>query len=174
MIEAALAYAEMDWPVFPVWNPSQDGGCACPKGLDCPSPAKHPLGDLVPRGVKNATTDPDTIRNWWTRRPEANIGLATGKPSGLIVLDVDPDKGGFEALSALIRRYGPLPETFVVYTGGGGLHFYFNHPGGHVPNSSGTVGPGLDIRGDGGYVLLPPSVHATRRDYGWQGAWDDE
>ena len=172
MLEAALYYASLGWPVFPVWGSTEEGGCACPKGLDCSNPAKHPLGDLVPRGVKDATTDLDIIRAWWTRCPEANIGLATGKGSGLIVLDVDPDKGGFETLSALIRRHGPLPETFVVHTGGGGLHFYFRHPGGKVSNSSGMIGPGLDIRGDGGYVLLPPSVHATSRDYAWQGAWD--
>src|SRR5215207_5818876 len=148
MLEVALYYASLGWPVFPVWGSTEEGGCACRKGLDCPRPAKHPLGDLVPRGVKDATIDPDTIREWWTRRPKANIGLATGERSGLIVLDVDPDKGGFEALSALIRRHGPLPETFVVHTGGGGLHIYFSHPGVHVPNSSGMIGPGLDIRGD--------------------------
>ena len=93
MLEAALGYARHHWPVFPVWHPTEGGGCACPKGLDCPSPAKHPMGDLVPRGLKHATTDPDVIRAWWTRRPRANNGVPTGRRSGIVVVDIDLDKG---------------------------------------------------------------------------------
>jgi hypothetical protein len=73
-----------------------------------------------------------------------------------------------------MERYGILPETRVVHTGGGGLHFYFEHPGFHTPNSVSELGPGLDLRGDGGYVLLPPSVHATSRIYSWLETWDGE
>ena len=87
---------------------------------------------------------------------------------------LDPDKGGFHSLLDLMERYGILPETSVVHTGGGGLHFYFEHPGFHTPNSVSELGPGLDLRGDGGYVLLPPSVHATSRIYSWQETWDGE
>lgn len=171
---AAAEYARMGLLVFPVWNPTEDGGCACPKGMDCSNPGKHPMGDLVPRGLKDATSDLETIKAWWSRRPRANIGTPTGRAAGMVVLDVDPDKGGFKTLSALIRRHSPLPETPTVHTGGGGLHFYLRHPGGRVSNSAGKLGPGLDIRGDGGYVLLPPSVHATSRSYAWQGDWHDE
>jgi hypothetical protein len=91
-----------------------------------------------------------------------------------VVLDVDPEKGGFDSLLALVRRYDVLPETRVVHTGGDGLHFYFEHPGIHTRSSAGKLGPGLDFRGDGGYVLLPPSVHAKNRTYTWQGAWHGE
>jgi putative DNA primase/helicase len=172
--EAALMYAGNDIPIFPVWNPTENGGCACPEGLDCSRAAKHPIGFLAPQGLRDATTDPDQIREWWGQCPAANIGMPTGAWSGVVVLDVDPEKGGFQSLLALVRRYGILPQTRVVHTGSGGLHFYFAHRGIHTRNSAGKLGPGLDLRGDGGYVLLPPSVHATSRAYAWQGAWDGE
>ena len=174
MLEAALGYARRGWPVFPVWPPAEDGGCACHKGLDCPSPAKHPMGDFVPGGVTNATTDPDVIRAWWSRRPRANIGMATGRRSGIVVVDVDLDKGGFETLAALIQQYEEWPTTPAVRTGGGGLHVFFRSPEDtEIRNDAGKkLGPGLDIRGKGGYVLLPPSTHATRRVYEWEGGED--
>ncbi len=170
MLDAALGYARRGWPVFPIWHPTEDGGCACSKGLDCPSPAKHPMSDLVPRGLKHATTDPDLIRAWWTRRPQANIGMATGRRSGVVVVDVDLDKGGFETLAALIHHHEEWPITPAVKTGGGGLHFFFCYPeGAKIRNDAGKkLGPGLDVRGEGGYVLLPPSTHATRRVYEWE------
>ena len=171
LLEAALGYARRGWPVFPVWHPTEDGGCACPKGLDCSSPAKHPMGDLVSKGLKNATTDPDVVRAWWTRRPRANIGMATGRRSGVLVVDIDLDKGGFETLAALIHRHEEWPEAPAVRTGGGGLHFFYQNPkGAEIRNdASRKLGPGIDVRGEGGYVLLPPSTHATRRVYEWEG-----
>jgi hypothetical protein len=81
----------------------------------------------------------------------------------MVVLDVDPEKGGFESLLALIQRYGVLPWTRVLHTEGE-LAFYFEHPGIHTRSSGGKMGPGLDFHGDGGSVLLPPSVHATSRE----------
>lgn len=173
MMEAALHYARNDIPIFPAWNPTENGGCACPKGLDCSRPAKHPIGLLVPQGLRDATTDPDQIREWWGQYPEANIGMPTGKWTGIVVLDVDPEKGGFESLLALARRYGVLPWTRVAHTGGG-LALYFEHPGIHTRSSVGKMGPGLDFHGDGGSVLLPPSVHAKSRTYARQGAWYGE
>ncbi len=174
MMQAALGCVRRGWPVFPVWYPTENGGCACPKGLDCPSPAKHPMGDLVPRGLKNATTDPEAVRAWWTRRPQANIGVPTGRRSGVVVVDVDLCTGGFESLAALIHHHGEWPKTPGVRTGGGGLHFFFRYPGGaEIRNDAGKkLGPGLDVRGEGGYVLLPPSTHATRRVYEWEGGED--
>jgi hypothetical protein len=117
LMEAALLYAGNDVPVFPLWNPTENGGCSCPKGLDCSRPAKHPVGPLVPHGLHDATTDPDQIREWWGQYPEANIGMPTGKWTGVVVLDVDPEKGGFESFLALVRRYGILPKSRVVHTG---------------------------------------------------------
>ena len=168
--DAALMYARSGVPVFPVWGPTEDGGCACPRGLDCSQPAKHPMGDLATRGFKDATTDLGVVRDWWTRRPKANIGMPTGRRTGLFVVDVDFDRGGFETLAALIHRHKEWPDPPTVRTGGGGLHFFFSYPTGvEIRNSTGKLGPGIDVRGEGGYVLLPPSVHATRRVYEWAG-----
>jgi hypothetical protein len=168
LTEAAVHYARHNIPVFPVWNPTENGGCACPKSLDCSRPAKHPVGPLASHGLQEATTDLDRIRRWWGQYPEANIGMPTGAWTGVVVLEADPEQGGFQSLLALVRRYGVLPQTRVVHTGGE-LHFYFEHPGFYTRNSAGKLGPGLDFRGDGDFVLLPPSVHATSRTYVGQG-----
>ena len=98
------------------------------------------------------------------------MGMATGRRSGVVVVDIDLDKGGFETLAALIHRHEEWPKTPAVRTGGGGLHFFFSYPeGAMIHNDAGNkLGPGLDVRGEGGYVLLPPSTHATRRVYEWE------
>jgi DNA-binding transcriptional ArsR family regulator len=103
-----------------------------------------------------ATTDPGRIRRWWSRWPETNIGIPTGERSGLLVLDIDDH--GFTSLDALEEEHGPLPETLTVRTGGGGMHLYLKYPpGSGIRNSAGKVGLGLDVRGEGGYVVAPPS-----------------
>jgi hypothetical protein len=99
--------------------------------------------------------------------PQANVAVATGALAGLVVLDVDPRHEGDGTLADLIAKHGTLPHTPCAWTGGGGLHYYFAHPGSNVPNSAGRLGPGLDVRGDGGYVVAPPSVHATGTAYEW-------
>ena len=120
-----------------------------------------------------ATADPAEVDGlpWST---DSNIGVATGAGSGVFVLDVDPAKGGADSLAALIAEHGPLPSTWVVATGGGGEHYYFRHPGGAVKNRQNRPGRGLDIRGDGGYAVAPPSVHPdTGRRYCWAVAPDE-
>lgn len=117
------------------------------------------------RGCLDATRDERVITGWWGPVPRANIGIATGNPSGTFVLDVDPRHGGDEALADLERHHGALPETVMSFTGGG-RHLLFRHVAG-IRNSSGKLGPGLDIRGDGGYVVAPPSVHESGRLYSW-------
>jgi putative DNA primase/helicase len=111
----------------------------------------------------------DTIRGWWSRFPDANIALPTGSVSGLFVLDVDPRHGGAESLAALESRFGPFPATLESQTGGGGRHFFFALAEGQViRNSAGKLGPGLDVRGEGGYVVLPPSIHPEmQKPYAW-------
>lgn len=104
------------------------------------------------------------IRRWLRRWPQANLAIVTGAVSDLVVLDVDPMHGGDDSLAALERRFGKLPETVEVLTGGGGRHVWFRHPGGFFPNRVG-IRPGLDIRGDGGYVVVPPSLHPSGRRY---------
>jgi bifunctional DNA primase/polymerase-like protein/AAA domain-containing protein len=161
MLDAALTYAEHGVPVFPVWW-AVESRCACGKP-DCASPAKHPIGAVVPHGVLDATTDVNTIREWWTRYPAANIGTPTTWCS---VLDVDPRHGGDAALRELERQHGALPETPQILTGGGGRHIYFRPVAGLAP-SAGRVGPGIDVRsGAGAYVLMPPSAHVSGGTYG--------
>ena len=162
-LTAALRYAARGWRVFPV-HAMGAGRCSCGKVV-CPSPGKHPR---TPNGVKDATTDPATVRQWWQQWPAANVAIATG--AGLMVLDIDPDKGGDESLEDL-QRVGRLPETLEVMTGGGGRHYYLETREA-VSNSASKLGPGLDIRGAGGYVVAPPSNHASGGRYEWEGLTD--
>jgi hypothetical protein len=164
---AALAYAHRGLAVIPLHSiTSAAGKCSCGK-LKCSSPGKHPLTE---HGLRDASKDEKQITEWWTRWPAANIGIATGAVSGIVVLDIDPRHGGNESLGDLQLANGPLPKTPIVITGSGGKHLYFRHPGGHVPNSSGAIGPGIDVRGDGGYVVAPPSNHVSGNSYAWQPA----
>jgi hypothetical protein len=107
------------------------------------------------------------VAGWFERWPDANVGIVTGRVSGLVVVDVDPRHGGGAALRALERAHGALPPTVESATGGGGRHLYFAHPGGRVRNRVGLV-PGIDLRGDGGVVVAPPSVHPSGRRYRWK------
>jgi len=142
MLDAALGHAEAKRRVFP-----------------CRERSKEPR---VRHGCLDATTDPERIARWplWE---SSNLAIATG--DGLLVLDVDGELGA-ESLRELERRYHPLPTTPSVVTGSGGQHFYFacDEP---VRNSAGTIAPGLDVRGQGGYVVAPPSVHPNGRAYVW-------
>lgn len=142
----AQRYARRGKPPFPVQ----------PRG-------KSPL---TPNGLLDATRDLSTIAGWWERWPDANVAIRTGAPSGIVVLDVDPPAGA-DTLRELERTYGALPITTSVKTPRGGSHIYFQHPGREVRNSAGQVGPGLDVRGDGGYVLAPPSIGENGRPYEW-------
>src|SRR5262249_22810872 len=129
-------------------------------------PGKHPIGTLVPRGVKDATTDPDTILRWWAECPSANVGIATGALSGFIGLDVDPRHRGDESLAALEREHGKLPATVEAGTAGGGRHLLFAHSGVPIRNRV-NLARGLDVRADGGYIVAPPSQHASGEAYAW-------
>jgi hypothetical protein len=103
---------------------------------------------------------------WFGAQPDANVGIVTGAVSGLLVLDVDPRHGGEESLQRLQAEHGALPPTPEVITGGGGRHLYFAHPGGSVRNRVALM-PGIDVRGDGGLVVAPPSRHPSGRRYAW-------
>jgi hypothetical protein len=159
MLDAALEYARREIPIFPVWWVAKDG-CGC--GPRCEDkPGKHPIGDLVPHGVKDATTDVAKISAWWTRFPKANLATPT---SWCAVLDVDPRHGGDATLAELERQHGPLPDTAEVLTGGAGRHLYFAAVPGLAPRNG--IAPGLDMKsGAGAYVLLPPSSHVSGGTY---------
>lgn len=123
---------------------------------------KRPLLPWEPYRHRRAR--PGELVAWRRRWPEANVGIVTGAVSGLVVLDIDPDKGGEASLAELEARFGPLPATLAVRTGGGGRHLWFRHPGEPVPCAVG-LRPGIDVRGDGGYVVAPPSIHPSGRPY---------
>ncbi len=129
-------------------------------GSKCPIKGSH--------GLRDATDDPDTTRVRWQRTPQTNIGAATGSRSGFWVLDVDlPD--GPDSLGALEAEHDPLPITIEASTPRGGRHLYWiwSADGPEIRNSAGRIGTGLDVRGEGGSIILPPSVLADGRRYRW-------
>ncbi len=155
MLDAALAYARHGIPVLPLHAPALGGRCSCGRAT-CERPGKHPR---LRHGLTEASTDPLTIEAWWARWPEANIGLRTG--TAMDVADVDSAEG-WHGLRHLLG--GELPPGPQVRTGGGGWHFWFR------PSGRGNrvrVVPGLDWRGLGGYVVAPPSRHASGSTYDW-------
>lgn len=119
----------------------------------------------TPNGCKNASTDPDMIRHWWGLEPCYNVAVATGSVSKIFAVDVD----GLDAEVALRKleaEHGALPPTVETITARG-RHLYFQMPDAPVRNSAGKIAPGIDVRGDGGYVLAPPSIHPSGRAYAW-------
>lgn len=137
--KAALAWATACFPVFP---------CGANKA------------PLTPRGFHDATTDAGIVQAWWAMYPGALIGVPTGPVSGLLALDLDV-KRGVDGIAAfeLVRGNRILPRCPVVRTRSSGLHLFFRHPGERaVKNSAGRIGPGIDVRAGGGYVIVPPSL----------------
>ena len=149
LLRAALDYAAAGWAIFPL-QPRD----------------KKPL---TSNGFKAATTDPKIIREWWAKTPDANIGLDCGK-SGLVVIDLDKrgDRDGFAEWADLVARQHLPTETYTSLTGGGGRHLLFRAPAGvEIKNSAGKLAPGIDVRGVGGYIVLPPSIHPSGKPYEW-------
>lgn len=121
---------------------------------------------LTARGCLDATTEAGRIDSWWAVWPNANLAVATGAASGVFVIDVDDDEGE-ASLRRLEDEHGALPATVEVITGRG-RHLYFRVPGkGQIRNSAGKLGEGLDVRGEHGYVMVPPSIHPSGRPYRW-------
>ncbi len=147
-LEAALDGLARGWSVVPI----RPGG-------------KHPL--LRWEVFQARLPTEAEVREWYGRWPEAGVGVVTGRVSGLVVVDVDSAHGGEASLAGLLARYGPLPETAEAATGGGGRHLYFRHPGNELRSRIG-MRPGLDLRGDGGLVVAPPSRHPSGRRYAWR------
>jgi hypothetical protein len=116
------------------------------------------------RGLYEATSNTATLRRWFTGAHPYNIGVRTGVPSGVFVLDIDGERG-FSSLAKLVELHGLLPSTLVSTTGKG-RHYWFvaRSP---IPCSVGKIAPGIDIRGDGGYVVAPPSIHPNGAIYRW-------
>ena len=142
-MEAAVAYVGRGLPVFPVRG-------------------KVPL---TPHGFHDASTDTEAVLTWWQRWPDANVGVPTGHVSGVDVLDVDTQHGGARTLAQLERERGKLPPTIEVLTPSGGRHYWFAHTGRALKSGAGVLGPGLDTRGEGGYIVVPPSIGDNGRLY---------
>jgi len=131
-------------------------------GIDgLPLVGKTPLGALVPHGKDDASHDPEQVRDWWAQCPDSNIGLRP--PVGVVILDVDPRNGGASALVELTRPHGGLTPTWTAWTGGGGLHAWYRAPGPYKA----TLCRGVDLKGHGGYVVAPPSLHPNGKRYVW-------
>lgn len=152
---AALAYHRHGWAIIP----------AAPR-------SKRPI--VRWQIYQDGMPGEKAVRKWFARWPDANLSVVTGANSGIVVLDVDPAHGGASSLSKMEDRHGALPETVESRTGGGGRHIYFAHPGFEVRNRAGLA-PGLDLRGDGGVIIVPPSIHPNGKPYMWcQGHAPDE
>lgn len=169
LLDAALALARCGISVFPLHYPVDRGGqllCSC-GNRTCKDAGKHPYARLAPQGLKNATTDRRTVEGWWRPGTPYNVAARTGAVSGLVVVDIDPRHDGDKSLVKLEERHGPLPPTWRSITGSGGEHIFFQHPGYSVRNAVGTIAPGIDLRGEGGYIVTPPSRHICGRNYAW-------
>ncbi|WP_338652695.1 bifunctional DNA primase/polymerase [Sporosarcina psychrophila] len=165
MMQSALVYAtKLEWQVFPLhWI--ENGQCSCKGKTENCKPGKHPL---TKNGFKDATLDKSAIKKWWTKWPQANIGIACGEISGIFVLDVDVNKkvDGHETLRDLENSFEGIPHTPMQLSGSGGTHYFFK--------SNSTVKcaveflPGLDIKSDGGYIIGAPSSHISGKKYTWE------
>ena len=170
MLDAALDLAARGFAVFPQHRVTDDGGCTCRAGATCPSPGKHPLAS---GWRESATTDPQAIRSAWAEHPQANIGILTGSSSGLVVVDLD-GSAAEDWYGHMLAKHGalcdgPLPDGATVRTGRG-WHLYLALPPGlTIPTlPPGRLGPGVEVRGEGGAVTAPPSRHAVGRRYVWR------
>jgi hypothetical protein len=148
LLQAALWYAGRGIPVFPL-QPREKGP---PKGT---------------HGFKDATTNEGVIRAWWEKWPDANIGIPMGQRSGLLLLDLDfRNKTVVESRDDLVEQFGEVPETAEVVSGSGGRHIYFKFPGIKVPKQ---IANGVELKGEGGYAVVPPSTHPNGTEYTFDG-----
>jgi hypothetical protein len=171
ILTAALDAAGRGWPVFMLGRSKRPvANCA-----DCPKDAHDPAtcGHLTCHGFYAATTDPARLAAIINAVPGGQLAVRTGAVSGLAVIDVDPAHGGDASLSELMTA-GLVPRTLHVHTGSGGLHLYYRHPGQALPSRPMPDRAGIDVKADGGYVVLPPSLHhRTHLPYRWGTAADD-
>lgn len=153
-------YVARGLKVFPLHWITEAGRCSCADS-DCRNAGKHPL---TSHGVKDATIDIGIIAAWWAQWPMANIGMAL---DGFVVVDVDPRNGGDAALETVEAQHGPLPDTWLALTGGGGKHHVYRaREGASYP---GKLAKGVDLkRGAGAYIVVEPSLHASGIAYAWE------
>jgi hypothetical protein len=166
--QAALRYARAGFSVFPVHG-IVNGRCTCGSAHDGTEkgkkgkskPGKHPV---TKHGRDDATRELSRISEWWRAYPHANVGLSTGAESGVFVVDLDGEAAE-AAWAALEAQHGKAPRTVEQLTGRG-RHLLFRWAEG-VRNSASKLGPGVDVRGRGGYIVVAPSAHVSGRSYAW-------
>ncbi len=155
---SALDYLERGWSVIPIHGIA-NGKCTCGE-TKCSRPGKHPIVNWAK--YQKVRADAEQIKRWWKKRPEAGIGIVTGDISGIAVLDIDGPEGTLSLQKAGIE----IPETITVETGGGGFHYYSSTNGAAIANKVAVLKK-VDIRGNGGFVVAPPSGHVSGGSYRW-------
>lgn len=165
---AVQAHIASGLKVFPLHGVKDDLTCTCGKA-DCgKNTCKHPYAKTAPNGFLNATHDIEIAAEMFEYRSDLNIGVATGKDSGIIVLDIDDKNNGSISLDKLQEVMGILPSTMRLRTGNG-WHYIFDYPGYHLKSGTNVFGkeayPGIDLRADGGYIVIYPSRHQSGRYY---------
>jgi hypothetical protein len=165
IIEAAVAYAERGWWVFPAPPDGRKQGLRSAKdnGVN--------WGSVRTVEEVRAVFGVEYLRKRF-RLSRCNVGICTGAESGIVVLDVDTkaghDRDGLASLRALEERYGRLPRTLTAITPSGGLQMFYQHPGDvYIPGSASEIGDGIDVKADGGMVIAPPSWRNGRGYYQW-------
>src|SRR5262245_44737681 len=153
-LQTALDYDWRDWPVFPLHTPTRRG-CSCCLPMYA-SVGKHPRTE---HGFKDASIDAGQIRRCWQRWPQANTGLGTGAIGQLVVVDIGRRNGGHLTLEELNAKHGSIPDTIKGLTGGCGQHLLFQHPGEAYRLAGDSLGAGVDLKGNGGSIVVPPSRH---------------
>lgn len=171
-VKDALAYTALGWSIVPAHSVHADGRCTC-RNLKCVTVAKHPR--VRWRAFQQRLPTEQEIVRWWKRYPDSNIALITGAVSGLVVVDVDPRHGGDESWSDYVRKHKTVQASVgpIALTGGGGAHHFYAAPPEPIHNRANVL-PGIDSRGDGGYVIVPPSLHESGRHYEWDAAFGIE
>jgi hypothetical protein len=175
-IEWANYWYDLGFSVVPVHYNLPNGGCSCHQGMDCPSPGKHPAPKSWQK-FQNNRADKETLEFWFGGRfAEFNMGVVTGSISGnVFAVDVDIGEGkeGEDSLHDLQMQNDDLPETLAQVTGSGGKHYFFRAPKDEkIITGKNTLGPALDTRGEGGFVVVAPSNHKSGGNYHLNGAAD--
>lgn len=162
LLDAALRYATRGWKVIPLHGVDEKGLCICRDGCTGKVVGKRPH---IKEWQQKASTDEKTIREWWNKWPQANVAIVTGLT--LIVIDIDPRNGGLTTLDEIEKKNEKF-TTLCVQTGGGGKHFYYTKDAAqHIKGGTGLLGLGVDIKSSGGFVVAPPSRHASGFRYEW-------
>jgi hypothetical protein len=162
IIDAELFSLKMGWHVVPLHTPVP-GGCSCGCSHIQPVCQNLPIPDPVPPEQPH----PSLLKEWWHRWPGSNVGVVTGKRSGIVVLHVDPSLEGDKALAGLNDFYKCQIDTLTAETGSGKKYYYFSHPGVTLPNTTVRLAAGLCLCGEGEIIPSPHSIEASGKFYRW-------